>query len=53
MGQLYVPVILRNAREYVLARHGFCQLVEAKTLIERTDSLSWSFPAFKQPTLCP
>ena len=22
MGQLYVPVILRNAREYVLARHG-------------------------------
>ena len=22
MGQLYVPVTLRNAREYVLARHG-------------------------------
>jgi len=22
MSQLYVPVILRNAREYVLARHG-------------------------------
>jgi predicted aspartyl protease len=22
VGQLYVPVILRNAREYVLARHG-------------------------------
>jgi hypothetical protein len=26
MSQLYVPVILRNAREYVLARHGHLAL---------------------------
>jgi predicted aspartyl protease len=23
MGQLYAPIVLRNAREYVLARHGY------------------------------
>jgi superfamily II DNA or RNA helicase len=34
-------------------RARFCQLVEAETLIERTDSLSWPFSAFKQPTPCP
>jgi hypothetical protein len=32
---------------------GFCQLVEAETLIERTDSLSCSFLSLKQPTPYP
>jgi hypothetical protein len=31
----------------------FCQLVEAETLIERTDSLPCPFLSFKQPTPCP
>ena len=31
MGQLYVPVILRNAREYVLAQHGHLNTDEVHT----------------------
>src|SRR5215471_9780385 len=33
-------------------QHGFCQLVEAETLMERTDSLSCPFLSIKQPTPC-
>jgi len=32
---------------------GFCQLVEAETLMERTDSLSCPCLSLKQPTPCP
>src|SRR5215470_17418024 len=32
---------------------GFCQLVEAETLMERTDSLSCPLLSLKQPTPCP
>jgi predicted aspartyl protease len=31
VGQLYVPVILRNAREYVLARHGHLAVDQVHT----------------------
>jgi clan AA aspartic protease len=31
MSQLYVPVILRNAREYVLARHGHLAAAQVHT----------------------
>jgi clan AA aspartic protease len=31
MGQLYVPVILRNTREYVLARHGHLDPLQVHT----------------------
>ena len=38
MGQLYVPVLLRNAREYVLAQHGH-QAFETVHTYETTDAL--------------
>lgn len=38
MGQLYVPVILRNAREYVLAQHGHLSF-EAVHTYETTEAL--------------
>jgi clan AA aspartic protease len=38
MSQLYVPVILRNAREYVLAQHGHLD-VDAMHIYETTEAL--------------
>jgi|SRR5215468_10275150 len=49
----YVKIVLKSCKLRTLnvSVHldGFCQLVEAETLIECTDSLSWPFPASKQP----
>ena len=42
-----------NVLDILVQSRRFCQLVEAETLIERTDSLSWPFSAFKRPTPCP
>jgi nucleoside-diphosphate-sugar epimerase len=50
IGQKLVTRLHERGHEAVA---GFCQLVEAETLIECTDSLSWPFPVFKQPTPCP